>query len=354
MSLFILSLFSVFVWAQEPATQGDPAPQEEVEPLVKQPKLLEYVQAPYPEQAKKEGREGKVMLLIQIDEAGDVSFVKVIQSAGSDFDQAATAAAWQFAFSPAEDKNGPVGVQIEFEYGFVLDASKVEGAVEDKKAADEKPKLVNLEGTLLELGTRKPLADFPVNLTLSDGSQQSTTTDDKGYYAFRGLPAGKHRISSVYPEYQKTERMIEVQADKVTTLKLWIRNLNYREDELVGIYRKPSADVSRRTISMEEARRIPGTFGDPVRVIQNLPGAARSPFGTGFLVIRGANPQDSGVYVDGIRIPLIYHLGGYVSVLNADLVDSVDYLPGSYGVHYGRSLGGVIDVKTKKDFHYFD
>ena len=59
MSMIFLSLFSVFAWAQEPASQGEPSPQEEVEPLVKQPKLLEYVQAPYPEQAKKEGREGK-------------------------------------------------------------------------------------------------------------------------------------------------------------------------------------------------------------------------------------------------------------------------------------------------------
>ena len=51
---------------------------------------------------------------------------------------------------------------------------------------------------------------------------------------------------------------------------------------------------------MDEVRRIPGTFGDPVRVIQNLPGAARF-LGTGLLVIRGANPEDSGVYVDGIK-----------------------------------------------------
>ena len=101
---------------------------------------------------------------------------------------------------------------------------------------------------------------------------------------------------------------------------------------------------------MEEIRRVPGTFGDPVRVIQNLPGAARSPFGTGALVIRGANPEDSAVYVDGIRIPLIYHIGGYVSVLNADLISSVDYLPGSYSVKYGRSLGGVVDVKTKQAY----
>ena len=54
-----------------------------------------------------------------------------------------------------------------------------------------------------------------------------------------------------------------------------------------GYTEKPSADVAKRTLTMEEVKRVPGTFGDPVRVIQSLPGAARSPFGSGFLIIRG-------------------------------------------------------------------
>ena len=37
-------------------------------------------------------------------------------------------------------------------------------------------------------------------------------------------------------------------------------------------------------------------------------------------------------------------------MLNADLIETVDYLPGSYGVQYGRTLGGVVDVKTKTTF----
>ena len=57
------------------------------------PELLEYVQAPYPEEAQAEGREGVVLLLIEIDEAGDVSYIEVLQSAGEDL-IAAVAAAW--------------------------------------------------------------------------------------------------------------------------------------------------------------------------------------------------------------------------------------------------------------------
>ncbi|MBM76627.1 MAG: hypothetical protein CMK59_14570 [Proteobacteria bacterium] len=346
-------LLSIAMANTEPSTEAstntDTSTQEDSsEELVKMPELLEFAQAPYPEQAKEEGREGTVLLLIEVDETGEVAFVEVLNSAGEDFDLAATEAAWNFYFSPAEDASGPIRVQIEFEYGFVLDAKTIEGAVEEEQPPQELP--VNLEGSLKEMGTKRTLSEMTVMAIMKDGTTMESQTDEDGQYQFRGVPIGTTTLQFRHPSYQDLKRTVEVTENEVTSVVLWAKNLNYREDELVGVYRKPSADVTKRTISMEEVRRIPGTFGDPVRVIQNLPGAARSPFGTGGLIIRGANPEDSAVYVDGIRIPLIYHIGGYVSVINADLVDSVDYLPGSYGVHYGRSLGGVVDVKTKQSF----
>ena len=47
---------------------------------------------------------------------------------------------------------------------------------------------------------------------------------------------------------------------------------------------------------------------------------------------------------------MIYHLGGLVSIVNDDLVGSVEYLPGGYGVEFGRSMGGVINIKTNQDY----
>ena len=67
--------------------------------LVKMPELVEYVQAPYPPQAKEEGREGVVLLLIEIDEVGEISYVEILRSAGKDFDDAAVAAAGIFVYT---------------------------------------------------------------------------------------------------------------------------------------------------------------------------------------------------------------------------------------------------------------
>jgi len=335
--------------AAPPTAEQPPPPEEELPPLIKEPALVSFVQAPYPDEAREAGVEGTVLLVIEIDERGAVVMAEVLVPVGYGFDEAALEAVQQFQFSPAEDELGPVPVMIEFAYGFVLDADSVEGAVAEEPTDDlpavELP--VTLEGHLQEMGTRRDLLDF--NVLLPDLDMQATTDAD-GMFAFRGVPPGVHTLRAVLTGYDTIERDVEVVEGEVTGLELWVRNQSYREDELVGVYRREKEEVTRRTLTVQEVRRVPGTFGDPVRVIQSLPGAARAPFGLGMLVIRGSNPEDSAVYVDGIRIPLIYHLDGIRSVINQNLIEAVDYLPGGYGVRYGRSLGGAIDVRTKRDY----
>ena len=62
-SIFLALTISTTVFAQEaPPTVEDASASDEPLPLVKNPELLEYVQAPYPEAAKEDGREGTVLL----------------------------------------------------------------------------------------------------------------------------------------------------------------------------------------------------------------------------------------------------------------------------------------------------
>lgn len=316
-------------------------PVEEPLPLTVMPELIQFQQAPYPEQALSDQIEGQVGLLLELDETGAVTSVELLNPAGHGFDEAAVEAAKAFRFSPAEDATGPVPVAIEFAYGFVLDAAATEGAEPEEEIVFP----INLEGQAVEMVSRRGLSEMAISI-LELG--QNTTTDAKGHFEFRGLPAGRWTVQVSRPGWITSRHNLEVVEGEVTQAKLWIKNANYGHNEAVGVYRRKREEVTRRTISVEEIRRIPGTMGDPIRVIQNLPGAARAPFGIGLLVIRGSNPEDSAVYIDGIRVPYIYHLGGLVSVLNSDIIQSVDYLPGGYSVRYGRSTGGVVDVTTRK------
>ncbi len=351
----VLAVLAGLIGPVSPARAEEPPP-EEPPPLIKNPQLLEFVQAPYPPEAQAAGLEGKVILELEIDVTGAVVSAKVSGPAGHGFDEAALAAAQQFVFAPAEDATGPVPVIIEFEYGFTLTAQPGagEGAGGGEGAAEVAEAPVNLEGVLLEMGTRRLLEGITVRIEPAGSAPGSdgldAVTDGEGRYAFRGVPSGEWTVRVRHPGFLEMTGAITIIEGQVTEAKLWLKNQAYGEAGVVGAYQREKVEVTQRTISMAEVRRIPGTFGDPIRVIQNLPGAARAPFGTGLLIIRGSNPEDSGVYVDGIRIPLIYHLGGYESVINPDLVEGVDYLPGGFGVQYGRSMGGAVDVTTKREF----
>ncbi len=342
-------LLAVITTAAAPAWAQDvpPPPAEEPPPLVKNPELTRFVQAPYPPEAQAAKVEGTVGLLIEIDAAGAVTKVEVLAAAGHGFDEAAVAAAQQFVFTPAEDASGPVPVAIEFAYGFVLDAASREDAVPDSTPPDPTSLPITLEGTVVEMGTRRPLAGHLVRI---EALGVQTETDAEGRWQLRGVAPGTHTLRVVHPGFDTLEKPAEVVEGQVTSVRLWVRNQAYADPGIIGTYRRESADVTRRTISMDEVRRIPGTFGDPIRVVQNLPGAARAPLGTGLLIIRGANPEDSRVYVDGMYIPYIYHLGGFESVINPDLVQAVDYLPGGYGPQYGRSTGGTVEASTRTRF----
>ncbi len=106
-------------------------------------------------------------------------------------------------------------------------------------------------------------------------------------------------------------------------------------------------EISKQTLHTEELRKMPGTLGDPLRAIENLPGAARPPLNTGLFIIEGARPSDSRVYLGVAEVPQLYHYGGFTSVVPADFISSVTYLPHNFGVRYGRATAGTIDVELR-------
>jgi TonB family protein len=113
------------------------------------------------------------------------------------------------------------------------------------------------------------------------------------------------------------------------------------------VERPPPGAVSRIKLRGAELTNIPGTFGEPLRVVATLPGVARSPFGLGFFVVRGASFQNTGFFVDDYTVPLLYHLGAGPAIISSRLVDSLDFYPGGYPVSLGRYTAGVIALNTK-------
>ena len=106
-------------------------------------------------------------------------------------------------------------------------------------------------------------------------------------------------------------------------------------------------DETDVTIAAAQASKVVGTQGDPIKVLENLPGLARPSFGSGQLIVWGSSPNETRTYVDGVEIPALFHGSALRSTVNGDLVRDVTLTPGAYGADYGLAIGGMVRVETK-------
>ena len=115
--------------------------------------------------------------------------------------------------------------------------------------------------------------------------------------------------------------------------------------------RKPPGVVS---FDRTEVRQLPGAFGDPFRAIEVLPGVTPIVSGIPFFYVRGAPPGNVGYFLDGIKVPYLYHVGLGPAVIHPGMVERVDLHPGGYPARFGRFAGGIVAAETtapRTDFH---
>lgn len=119
---------------QEPATiDGGPVPgggvaiqQEDNEPpppfvvYERPPEAVKRVQPKYPDLAARAGLEGTVWVKIWVDKEGKPRRALVVKTEAEIFNQPATEAAMQWAFTPAMMKSGPVSVWVSIPFHFKL------------------------------------------------------------------------------------------------------------------------------------------------------------------------------------------------------------------------------------------
>ena len=318
-SLLLAGLASVSVHAQEADT-------------IKPPRLIHFVPAEYPKDKHDAGITARVLLSIEIGEDGKVGNVEVLEGAGPDFDQAAVSAARQFEFTPAEAGGQPIPVKITYRYDFTIVTKMVSVGPQ-----------VNFEGIVLDRFKKQPLPSVSVKIQSLD---LTVKTDENGAFAFTDLPPGTYKVEIRHPRLVTVLTEETIRAGQKRTMKYFVEEKEEDVDEEVVVraarIKKEAVETRIRT---EEARKVPGTQGDTLKVVQNLPGVGRAAFGSGQLIVWGSSPKETRVNVDGVEIPSLYHMGGLRSTINSDLVRSIDLAPGAYGADYGRGLGGLVRIE---------
>ncbi len=325
-----------------------PAAAQQVTP----PKLVTFVQATLPADAPR--RAADVVLLITIGADGAVTEVEIRQGAGEPWDTAAMAAARQFVFEPALVDGAPVPVKVPFTYTFRVPVRRgpIVPQPQARRDTERSPEGRVVAGRIAERGSRTPLGGVQINVRDPRTDRTWTTiTDSNGRYALEDLPAGRLELTVLSGDHQTLTRPV-TPAPRAADGAVPAGDTLYLAPgtwtgygTVVKADRRPEA-ASEIALTDDELRKIPGTFGDPTRVVQTLPGVSRSPFGLGYYVVRGASFENTGFFIDGHPAYYLYHLLGGPSVIHPQLVGRLNFYPGGYPARYGRFATGIISLET--------
>lgn len=191
----------------------------------------------------------------------------------------------------------------------------------------------------------------------SNGATKSATTEGDGGFAFTNLQVGgPYHITAALPGFKSAEETgIFLQANKTRDVSL---GLSLQEEVIEVAGSSVARNTSNRTVvTSAEIEQLPSVSRDPRDVVRRNPevsveGKDKS------LSIGGNNTRFNSVTVDGIRQDDDFGLNasGYPtrrSPISLSAIEELTVESSPYDVHYGKFLGGNVNIVTKSGTNDF-
>ena len=193
-----------------------------------------------------------------------------------------------------------------------------------------------LHGTVVARGGHRRVKSASVFL---DG-QPVAETDGAGAFAVLAAP-GHHRLQVVASGHQAADIPVDLSP---TGSAVVVRLTPGGQVFETVVAAKPVTAAVR--VEAEEARTTAGTGGDPFRIIESLPGVSQIVWPFALYAIRGANPGNTGFFLDGMRVPALFHFALGPSIVHPYLIDKLSFYPGGYPARLGGYVSGAVAADT--------
>lgn len=212
-----------------------------------------------------------------------------------------------------------------------------------------------VRGNVIDEASNVPLSF--VSVALQD-TPTGTTTDSLGNFVLKDVAVGRYNLLVSYVGYEPVVlKEIQVTSGREVVLNITMKESTTTLDEIVVRPKvnkeqplNPTATVSAKMLSVEEAQRYAGGFDDPARLVSAFAGVS-SNVTSNAIVVRGNNPQALQWKMEGVEIPNPNHFadldafgGGGLTALSTQLLANSDFFSGAMPAEYNNALSGVFDI----------
>ena len=213
---------------------------------------------------------------------------------------------------------------------------------------------VVVSGYIRDAESRETLEGANVYVT---GVNRGCTSNKAGYYRLY-LSSGEVHLNCSYVGYTREHFHFTIIRDTLMNITLHPDTL--LKDVVVYAPRRDfgihSSQISAVEVPIAQIKSTPALFGevDVIKVLQVLPGVQSMGDGNAGIYVRGGNYDQNMITLDGSTLYNADHLKGFVSCLNADLIQNIVLYKGGFPARFGSRLSSVIDVGIREgDFDHY-
>jgi len=179
------------------------------------------------------------------------------------------------------------------------------------------------------------------------------STNERGLYLIKSIPSGKeYEVTVSYVGYKTETLNVYIKPSVVTQLDVDLTPLSVELQtiEKVGekVIRENTTDISLERISVKEIEILPkGVETDIFRTLQYIPGVSTTGDVTAKFYVRGGSGDQNQILLNGVEIYNPFHSLGLFSVIDPDMINSIEFYKGGFTSEYSGRVSSVMDVISK-------
>ena len=210
-----------------------------------------------------------------------------------------------------------------------------------------------VRGTVVAEDDGEPIQGVNIALYRADELVAGTASGTDGIYALADIPSGVFTLRATFVGFETWEEELDI---GVADRRIINIVLAAGETELDEVVVEGDSDVGmarvlagQTTVRPADVERIPSpdVSGDLINYLTTVPGIVSIGDRGGQLFIRGGEPWQNLVLLDGMWVYQPFHILGFFSAFPTDILQQVDIYAGGFTSQYGGRISSVIDIKSR-------
>ncbi|MBN1186746.1 MAG: TonB-dependent receptor [Bacteroidales bacterium] len=208
----------------------------------------------------------------------------------------------------------------------------------------------SVSGYITDKDSRETLIGATVQI---EKENKAVVADKYGYFIITGLKSGNYTLSISHIGYTTKQIDINIEKKGYVLPETKLEQAPFSLDQVTIVSVKPdmvgdpSIETSHISLTPQMIQSIPTAGKDVFAAIKYLPGIERTEPYSPLYSVRGGDPGENGVLLDGVMIYNPYHASINSGIFNTQTIKNVDLLVGGYGAEFGGRNSSFMYISTK-------